>query len=97
VDSDFGALKKHPLIIKANGRPIYTCYITIWGDDVSGNKSKQWNVHWNWYFAHTSNPKKLLAQEYFVKFASTSPYGSNLEQANAIVDQIQYAMFICEY
>lgn len=87
-DQDLKALVLHPLRTQANGRPVYTTYLALWGDDVSGNKSKQWNVHWNWYFVNAGCPKELLTQEYFMKFASTSPYATNLEQAEAIVSQV---------
>ncbi|KIJ43407.1 hypothetical protein M422DRAFT_169995 [Sphaerobolus stellatus SS14] len=80
---------EHPTRIKAQGWPIYVCFLVLWGDDMSGNKTKQWNVHWNWYFTHAGCSKKLLMQEYFVLFASTSPNASNLEQAKAIIDQIK--------
>ncbi|KIJ36237.1 hypothetical protein M422DRAFT_51154 [Sphaerobolus stellatus SS14] len=88
-DKDLKMFMEHPMHIKAAGRPIYVCFMILWGDDVSGNKSKQWNVHWNWYFAHAGVPKRLLAQEFFVRFASTSPHASNLEQVEAILEQIK--------
>ena len=78
----------HPIRAKANGRPYFCIWIKLWGDDVSGNRSKQWNKHWNWYFAIAGLPKRLLHQEYFVHFLSTSPYASVLEQAKAICDQV---------
>ncbi|KIJ47128.1 hypothetical protein M422DRAFT_249438 [Sphaerobolus stellatus SS14] len=88
-DKDLTMFMDHPMRIKAAGKPIYICFMILWGDDVSGNKSKQWNVHWNWYFAHAGVPKRLLAQEFFVRFASTSPHASNLEQVEAILEQIK--------
>ncbi|KIJ29484.1 hypothetical protein M422DRAFT_61815 [Sphaerobolus stellatus SS14] len=80
---------EHPMQIKAAGRPINVCFLVLWGDNVSGNKTKQWNIHWNWYFAHGGLPKWLLQQEYFIRFASTSPHASNLEQVHAILEQIK--------
>ncbi|OCH83781.1 hypothetical protein OBBRIDRAFT_815707 [Obba rivulosa] len=35
----------------AKGHRIYTSCVKIWGDDVSGNQSKQYNEHTNVYFA----------------------------------------------
>ncbi|KAI0258009.1 hypothetical protein BC834DRAFT_989358 [Gloeopeniophorella convolvens] len=90
----------HPTRIRAKGRPFFCVWIKLWGDDVSGNRSKQWNKHWNWYLAHAGIPKQLLNQEYFVRFVSTSPHAGILEQGAGICEQIRatkdgYVAFDC--
>ncbi|KAI0264584.1 hypothetical protein BC834DRAFT_804009, partial [Gloeopeniophorella convolvens] len=80
----------HPMRALANGKPFFCVWIKLWGDDVSGNRSKQWNKHWNWYLAHAGIPKRLLNQEYFVRFVSTSPHAGILEQGVGICEQIRY-------
>ena len=80
----------HPL--RALGKPVYSVFVKLWGDDVSGNRTKQWNKHFNWYFQHAGIPSHLLHQEYFVRFASTSPDVSILDQASVIVDQLKYCL-----
>ncbi|KAJ7831753.1 hypothetical protein B0H14DRAFT_2592432 [Mycena olivaceomarginata] len=56
-----------------------------WADDVSGNRSKQYNAHMNMYLANLNLPHKLLAQEYLVRFCATSQHALSLEQFEALV------------
>ncbi|KAJ7839405.1 hypothetical protein B0H13DRAFT_2239608 [Mycena leptocephala] len=67
----------HPLREKGQGRPMFR-------DDVSGNVSKQYNAHTNMYVTNLNLPHQKLAQEYFVRFASTSPHASSSEQFVAL-------------
>ncbi|KAI0642270.1 hypothetical protein C8Q79DRAFT_918071 [Trametes meyenii] len=76
----------HPLRDIAQGRRMYTSFIKLWGDDVSGNRSKQYNAHTNVYFTHANLPHHLLSQQYHIKFASTSQYASSGEQFDAVID-----------
>ncbi|KAJ7840377.1 hypothetical protein B0H14DRAFT_2587458 [Mycena olivaceomarginata] len=55
----------------AQGRPVFVLRIMPWADDVSGNRSKQYNAHMNMYIANINLPHKLLSQEYFVRFWAT--------------------------
>ncbi|KAJ7908106.1 hypothetical protein B0H13DRAFT_2233350 [Mycena leptocephala] len=66
----------HPLREKARGRPMFRLRIMPWSDDVSGNVSKQYNAHTNMYVTILNLPHQKLQQEYFVRFASTSPHAS---------------------
>lgn len=74
----------HPVRITAQGRPVFVLRIMPWADDVSGNRSKQYNAHMNMYLPNINIPHKLLAQEYFVQFCATSPHASSLEQFDAL-------------
>ncbi|KAJ7182641.1 hypothetical protein C8R43DRAFT_1083606 [Mycena crocata] len=76
----------HPLRKKANGRPMFTLRVMAWSDDVSGNVSKQYNAHTNMYITNLNLPHQNLAQEYYVRFASTSPHASSSEQFAALGD-----------
>ncbi|KAJ7729213.1 hypothetical protein B0H14DRAFT_3617621 [Mycena olivaceomarginata] len=74
----------HPLRQMAKGRPIFRLRIMPWSDDVSGNVSKQYNAHTNMYVTNLNLLHQKLQQEYFIRFASTSPYASSSEQFVAL-------------
>jgi hypothetical protein len=76
----------HPLREIAKGRPIFRLRIMPWSDDVSGNVSKQYNAHTNMYVTNLNLPHQKLQQEYFIRFASTSPYASSSEQFVALAE-----------
>ncbi|KAJ7862001.1 hypothetical protein B0H14DRAFT_3615236 [Mycena olivaceomarginata] len=68
----------HPVREIAQGRPVFVLRIMPWADDVSGNRSKQYNAHMNMYIANINLPHQLLSQEYF--------YASSLEQFDALAE-----------
>ena len=76
----------------AGGDEIIVIFLPIWVDDVSANKSKQYNKHINIYTQISNLPGRLLQQEYFVRFVSTSAYASSPEQLSAILARIKYVM-----
>lgn len=73
-----------------NGEDLYTIWLPIWADDVSGARSKQYQKHINLYMSNANLPGRLLQQEYFVRFISTSPHASALEQFKPVIAQIRY-------
>ncbi|KAJ7769297.1 hypothetical protein B0H16DRAFT_1660998 [Mycena metata] len=62
----------HPLRATARWRPMFR------------NVSKQYNAHTNMYVTNLNLPHQKLQQEYFIRFASTSPHVSSSEQFVAL-------------
>lgn len=73
----------------AEDEELYVVTLPIWCDDVLGNRSKQYNKHINMYAVNSNLPGRLLQQEYFVRFVSTSPHTSSPEQFVAVMDDIK--------
>ncbi|KAI0685857.1 hypothetical protein BC835DRAFT_1535847 [Cytidiella melzeri] len=65
----------HPVRLKAQGRPTFTLGLMSWADDVSGNPS-------------LNLPHCKLQQEYFIRFGSTSPTATGLEQLDGFAEDV---------
>jgi hypothetical protein len=82
----------NPLRKVADGGPLWTSWVDVWQDDVSGNRSKQWNLHNNTCVTHANLPRKMLQSEYYIRFVGTSQHASPIEQATAVQEMIKYAL-----
>jgi hypothetical protein len=70
------------------GEDLFTVWLPIWADDVSGARSKQYQKHINLYSYNANLPSRLTSQEFHIHFISTSPFAGALEQMAPVVDAI---------
>ncbi|KAJ7203369.1 hypothetical protein GGX14DRAFT_535928 [Mycena pura] len=68
---------------------LFVVMVSPWADDVSGNRSKQYNKHMNMYTGNGCLPGRLLQQEFNVHFMCSSPHASSAEQFAAFRDQVK--------
>ncbi|KAL4065827.1 hypothetical protein J3A83DRAFT_4098845, partial [Scleroderma citrinum] len=74
-----------------NDHLIYSVPIIVFIDDISGNKSKQWNKHFSCYMSNGALPHEKLDQEFHVHFVATSPSASPLEVTQRVHKAIEKA------
>ncbi|KAJ7460180.1 hypothetical protein FB451DRAFT_1045417, partial [Mycena latifolia] len=75
----------------AGSRMVYSIPLAIFIDDVSGNKSKQWNKHFSCYMSNGALPRTKLENEFHVRFVGTSPFASPLEIMQGVRGSIEEA------
>ncbi|KAL4078576.1 hypothetical protein V8B97DRAFT_2020988 [Scleroderma yunnanense] len=81
----------HPLHKIASDHLVYSVPIIVFIDDISGNKSKQWNKHFSCYMSNGALPHEKLDQEFHVHFVATSPSASPLEVTQRVHKAIEKA------
>ncbi|KAJ6621770.1 hypothetical protein B0H10DRAFT_1945050 [Mycena sp. CBHHK59/15] len=75
----FAAQMPHSLREKAGLRMVYSIPLAVFINNVSGNKSKQWNKHFSCYMSNGALPRTKLENKFHVRFVATSPFTSPLE------------------
>lgn len=68
--------------------------IIVFIDDVSGNSTKQWNVHYSSYMSNGGLPRAVIEKEQYVRFVATSPNASPMEIMQAVCDDLKYVHFL---
>ncbi|KAG8701329.1 hypothetical protein FRC08_004137 [Ceratobasidium sp. 394] len=77
-------LSPNPLRSRAAGRPIYSVPFIVFVDDVSGNKSKQWNKHWCCYISDAALPREQINRRRNIRFMCTTQHASPMEMMSGI-------------
>ncbi|KAF9522532.1 hypothetical protein CPB83DRAFT_917285 [Crepidotus variabilis] len=67
----------------------YGVPLVLFIDDVSGNKSKQWNKHFSCYMSNGCIPRTQFENEFNVRFLATSPHAAPLELMQGICANIE--------
>ncbi|KAI0755371.1 hypothetical protein C8Q80DRAFT_1266837 [Daedaleopsis nitida] len=89
ASSAFAAKMPHPDRALAEGLEVECPPIMVFIDDVSGNTSKQWNVHYSCYMSNGALPRADLEKEINVNFVATSPNASPMEIIKAVCDEMR--------
>ncbi|KAJ7780113.1 hypothetical protein DFH07DRAFT_1026009 [Mycena maculata] len=70
-------------------KDLFVIMVSPWADNVSGNRSKQYNKHMNMYTSNGCLPGRLLQQEFHVHYVSSSPHASSAEQFSTFRDHVK--------
>ncbi|KAI8999641.1 hypothetical protein BC832DRAFT_534096, partial [Gaertneriomyces semiglobifer] len=73
---------------KAQGKRIVMVPLILFCDDVSGNVSKKWNAHYNWYFQLAGLPFEYTQLDYNVHFLATSDTLSPLQIGREVLQDV---------
>ncbi|KAI0829952.1 hypothetical protein BC628DRAFT_1314715 [Trametes gibbosa] len=87
--TDFEKGMPHPDRLLAEGLEVECPPLIIFIDDVSGNTSKQWNVHYSCYVSNAALPRAELEKDGNIQFVSTSPHASPMEIMHAICNDLR--------
>jgi hypothetical protein len=68
----------HKLV--SDDKDLFVLMVSPWTDDISGNRSKQYNKHMNMCTGTGCLPGRPLQQEFHVHYISTSPHATSAEQ-----------------
>ena len=78
----------HPFWKLHPGHMVYAVSLIIFMDNVSGNISKQWNMHHAIYMSNANLPHEMLEKEFHVHFVTSSPHALPMELMKAMKDSV---------
>jgi hypothetical protein len=79
--------------IVANGAPLYYVPLLFEIDDMSGNRSKKWNIHYAANFVNATLNHKIMQAERSINLLAISQHAQPLEIMEALTDQIKFVFF----
>ncbi|KAG8725158.1 hypothetical protein FRC09_007147 [Ceratobasidium sp. 395] len=79
----------HPLRRQADGREVYSVPLIVFQDDVSANRTKQWNKHHVVYASNAALPREELNRASNVKFVCSSPHAQPLEMMGCVMQMCE--------
>ncbi|KAI8826980.1 uncharacterized protein EV422DRAFT_502697 [Fimicolochytrium jonesii] len=88
-DERSSILSPHHLKIVIGNRRVIITPLILYCDDVSGNRSKKWNCHYNWCFQLAGLPFKYCQMDYNTHFIATSNCASPLDIGKLVVNDIR--------
>ncbi|KAL9937812.1 hypothetical protein V8E36_003357 [Tilletia maclaganii] len=77
------------LRLKAKGRPIDSVFLKVFLDDLSGVRSKRWDVHHGLYFQNGNTSKDHLQRDASVKLFCASPAASAAEMMEIFFEHLE--------
>ncbi|KAI0644697.1 hypothetical protein C8Q79DRAFT_912903 [Trametes meyenii] len=89
VSASYASKMPNPDRITAGGLEWECPPLIIFIDDVSGNSSKQWNVHYSCYMSNGGLPRAEIEKTKHIRFVATSPHASPMEIVQAVCEDIR--------
>ncbi|CAD6925713.1 unnamed protein product [Tilletia laevis] len=77
-----------PLRKRANGRPMYSIFLKVFLDDLSGVRSKRWDIHHGLYFQNANMSKSHLSSDASIKLFSATPSASAGEMMEVFLEEL---------
>ncbi|KAK0533806.1 hypothetical protein OC835_002891 [Tilletia horrida] len=74
---------------EAHGRPVYSVFLRVFCDDLSGVKSKRWDKHHGLYFQNGNLSKSYLGRDASIKLFCASPAASAGEMMEIFVEEVE--------
>ncbi|KAG9088201.1 hypothetical protein FRC07_012637, partial [Ceratobasidium sp. 392] len=89
ASSNYQEYMPHPLRQQAAGREVYSEPLIVFQDDVSANRTKQWNKHHVVYASNAALPREELNKASNVKFVCSSPHAQPLEMMRCMMQMCE--------